>query len=85
MTLPWKILVAGLALYSMVLTWAFLHMVGYLQRLHFFESDRVRGLTDTVPGLQITVTLSIVGAILVSATLLAFGKHRDPADPVPPT
>lgn len=82
MTLPWKLLVIGLAVYSAVLTWAFVHMVSYLQRLHFMDTVvNADSLSGTTPGLQVTVTLSVVGAILVLSILVAFGKYPDPTEP----
>jgi len=79
MTFPWKLLVAGLAVYSAILTWAFVHMVSYLQRLHFSDTVvRADALSDTTPGLQVTVTLGVVGGLLVIAVLVAFGVHRAP-------
>lgn len=85
MTFPWKLLVIGLAVYSAILTWAFVHMVSYLQWLHFSDTVvRADSLSDTTPGLQVSVTLGVVGALLVVAVLVAFGVRRDPDEATRP-
>ncbi|MCB9616632.1 MAG: hypothetical protein H6722_29705 [Sandaracinus sp.] len=84
MTSPWKLLVVGLAVYSAVLTWAFVRMVSYLQWLHFSDTVvRADSLSDTTPGMQVSVTLGVVGGLVVVATLRAFAKHQEPTKPHP--
>lgn len=78
MTSPWKLLIGGVAIYSVVLTWAFVRMVTYLQWLHFSGSIvRATSLSDTTPGREVAVVLGLCGALAVTATLVSFLRHRE--------
>lgn len=73
MTMPWKVLVGALVAYVVTLTWAFAHMVEFLQRMHFNETVvAVDGLSSTAPGMQVSVTLAVVGGLALLVSLGAF-------------
>jgi hypothetical protein len=86
MTRPWKVIVASVVFYQIILTWGFLRLAGYSIWLHFDCSNPENNchhwpLFKTSPGTSVFWWIIVTAIVLVVINAIVIVRHASAKQP----